>query len=51
MTCLRIENLSPWLRDKISPFFHEILENAVAQIHSLYLVGGVLTEDSPVKAA
>jgi hypothetical protein len=45
MTCLRIENLTPALRDKISPFFHDVLENSAANIHSLYLVGGVLTED------
>ena len=45
MTCLRIENLSPSLQEKISPFFHEILAAAASQIHSLYLVGGVLTED------
>lgn len=45
MTCLQTENLSPSLLDKISPFFHEILQAAAANIHSLYLVGGVLTED------
>ena len=45
MTCLQTENLSPSLLDKISPFFHEILEAAAANIHYLYLVGGVLTED------
>ena len=45
MTCLQTGNLSPSLLDKISPFFHEILEAAAANIHSLYLVGGVLTED------
>jgi hypothetical protein len=45
MTCLQTENLSPSLQEKISPFFHEILQNSVAKIHSMYLVGGVLTED------
>jgi len=45
MTCLRTEDLSSSLRDKISPFFHEILENGGPQIHSMYLVGRVLTED------
>jgi hypothetical protein len=45
MTCLKTEKLSPWLREKISPFFHEILKNSAPQIHSLYLVGSVLTED------
>jgi hypothetical protein len=45
MTCLRIENLSPSLQEKISPFFHEILQAGTPNIHSLYLVGGVLTED------
>ena len=45
MTCLRTENLNPSLRDKISPFFHEILQNSAPRIHSLYLVGSVLTED------
>lgn len=45
MTCLQTENLSPALRDKISPFFHAILQNAAPRIHSLYLVGSVLTED------
>ena len=45
MTCLLTENLSPSLQAKISPFFHEILPNSAPQIHSIYLVGGVLTED------
>ncbi len=45
MTCLRTENLSPPLQEKISPFFHEILQNAPARVHSIYLVGSVLTED------
>ncbi|MEW6659112.1 MAG: hypothetical protein AB1424_10670 [Thermodesulfobacteriota bacterium] len=45
MTVLQTENLTPSLQGKISPFFQEILEAAAAQIHSLYLVGGVLTED------
>jgi hypothetical protein len=45
MTCLQTENLSPSLPEKISPFFHEILGAAAPKIHSLYLVGGVLTED------
>lgn len=45
MTCLSTENLSPSLQAKISPFFHEILQNSAAQIDSIYLVGGVLTED------
>ncbi len=45
MTCLRTENLNPSLLDKISPFFHEILQNSAPRIHSLYLVGSVLTED------
>ncbi len=45
MTCLQIETLSPSLQQKISPFFHEILQSAAPRIHSLYLVGSVLTED------
>ena len=45
MTCLQTLNLSPSLQDKISPFFHEILKAGGPKIHSLYLVGGVLTED------
>ena len=45
MTCLQTGKLSPSLVDKISPFFHEILESSAARIHSLYLVGSVLTED------
>jgi hypothetical protein len=45
MTCLTTENLSPSLQAKISPFFHEILASSAAQIDSIYLVGGVLTED------
>jgi hypothetical protein len=45
MTCLTTEKLSPSLQAKISPFFHEILESSAAQIDSIYLVGGVLTED------
>lgn len=45
MTCLQMEALSPSLQQKISPFFHEILERAAPRIHSLYLVGSVLTED------
>jgi len=45
MSCLRTDNLSPSLLGKISPFFHEILKDSAAEIHSLYLVGSVLTED------
>ncbi len=45
MTCLNTEKLSPSLQAKISPFFHEILASSAAQIDSIYLVGGVLTED------
>ena len=45
MTCLRIEYLSPSLREKISPFFHDLLKNSAPHIHSIYLVGSVLTED------
>ncbi len=42
---MQIETLSPSLQQKISPFFHEILQSAAPRIHSLYLVGSVLTED------
>lgn len=45
MTCLRTESLSPSLMDKISPFFHDILQSSGPNIHSIYLVGSVLTED------
>jgi hypothetical protein len=45
MMVLQTENLSPSLREIIAPFFQEILAAAAATIHSLYLVGGVLTED------
>lgn len=45
MICLGIQSLSPSLRDKISPFFHDILQNSASNIHSIYLVGSVLTED------
>ncbi len=45
MTCLKTENLSSSLQNKIYPFFHEILESSAAQIDSVYLVGDVLTED------
>ena len=45
MTCLQTESLSPALQEKISPFFHEVLRDSAPQIHSIYLVGGVLTED------
>jgi hypothetical protein len=45
MACLRLENLSQAVQDKISPFFHEILQASGPLIHSLYLVGSVLTED------
>ena len=45
MTCLKTENLSPSLQEKISPFFHEILQTSAPQIHSIYLVGSALTED------
>jgi hypothetical protein len=33
------------VQEKISPFFHEILPGPAARIHSIYLVGTVLTED------
>ena len=45
MTCLKTENLSPAIQEKISPIFHEILQTSAARIDSIYLVGGVLTED------
>jgi hypothetical protein len=45
MTCLRTEKLNPALGETISAFFHEILQNSAPRIHSLYLVGSVLTED------
>jgi hypothetical protein len=45
MTILRTENLKPALLDKISPFFQEILQNSAPRIHSLYLIGSVITED------
>ena len=45
MTCLSTDKLSPAVQEKISPFFHEILENSAPQIHSIYLVGSVLTAD------
>ena len=45
MNWLRTENLDSSLLDKASPFFHEILQNSAPRIHSLYLVGSVLTED------
>lgn len=50
MTCLKTENLSPALQEKISPFFHEVLQNSAPNVHSIYLVGGVLTEDYREKA-
>ena len=45
MTCLLTGNLSSSIQEKISPFFHEILQAAGAKVHSLYLVGEALTED------
>ncbi len=45
MTCLRIENLPPSIQEKISLFFHEILQNSAARVHSIYLVGDILAED------
>jgi hypothetical protein len=45
MTSLNLMALSPRLKEKVSPFFSEILEKYDANIHSLYLVGSVLTED------
>ena len=45
MTCLKIENISLILQNKLTPFFHEILASSAAQIDSIYLVGGVLSED------
>lgn len=45
MTCLQMETLSQSVQKKISPFFHEILGSSAPQIHSLYLMGSVLTED------
>lgn len=45
MTCLQVDTLSESVREKISPFFHEILQSSAPRIHSLYLVGSALTED------
>lgn len=45
MTSLNLTEVSPALKEKVSPFFGEILQKYAAKIHSIYLVGSVLTED------
>jgi hypothetical protein len=45
MTSLNLTGVTPTLKEKVSPFFGEILEKYDANIHSIYLVGSVLTED------
>ncbi len=49
MAFLSSDDLSPAVREVIYPFVHDILENSAPQIHSIYLVGSVLTGDEPVK--
>jgi hypothetical protein len=51
MTCLQTEDLSSALQEKISPFFHEILQDWAPRIHSIYLVGNVLSEDEVEKVS
>jgi len=45
MNGLNTEKLSLSLQEKITPFFHEILQSLAAQIDSIHLAGSVLTED------
>lgn len=49
MACLTTENLRLSIQEKISPFFHEILQNSASQIHSMYLVGAVLAKEDASK--
>ncbi len=51
MTGLRTETLRPSIQQKISPFFDEIMQGSRAQIHSIYLVGTVLTQDYQEKTS
>lgn len=45
MAKLNTETLSTSIKEKITPFFTEILEKYDHNIHSIYLVGSVLTKD------
>lgn len=45
MRSLNFTGISPALTEKVSPFFSEILGKYDANIHSMYLVGSVLTAD------
>ncbi len=45
MQPLHTDNLEPSVKARIVPFFQEILEKSEAQIHSLHLIGSVLTPD------
>jgi predicted nucleotidyltransferase len=45
MAPLNTSQLSPAVREKVTPFFTEILGKYDGNIHSMYLVGSVLTED------
>jgi predicted nucleotidyltransferase len=45
MTSLDTSQLSPAVREKVTPFFTEITSTYDGNIHSIYLVGSVLTKD------
>jgi predicted nucleotidyltransferase len=45
MASLKTSQLSPTVREKVTPFFSEITGTYDHNIHSIYLVGSVLTED------
>jgi predicted nucleotidyltransferase len=45
MASLNTSQLSPAVREKVTPFFTEITGTYDGNIHSIYLVGSVLTED------
>ena len=45
MLSLNTNNISEFLKPKITPFFQEILEKYDGNMHSIYLVGSALTPD------
>ena len=45
MEALRTDDLQPFVKERIVPFFQEILEKSAPNLHSLYIVGSALTGD------
>ena len=51
MANLNLSNLSTQVKDRMEPFFNEILPTYESQINSIYIIGSAVTSDFDVKAS